>query len=281
MTVLDLTSDDSRQVFHRLTTLYPPPLYVKQAAHTSLEPPETLPTTAFADVVNKQYPCHTKAATYISWMYFLEARPELPEKAAGLIESRLTNYAERWGIAGDVALHKEKRATAHRDNLDVLPDSSFAIVWVSAAGDKERRLPLRNPGEAKVAAAWFAEHRDSFKWDDRQVIANKILDKAAALGAGLGEDLDDLLEKQAGRGVFVPSRVATMIQNRVRAVDRLPEAVRERMLKMAEDLVSNPILAIDPTTSANLARTIDVFDRNYHLVGKYSALLPRPEDVIF
>jgi hypothetical protein len=214
-------------------------------------------------------------------MYFLEAQPDLVEKAASLIKTRLSNFANHWGIINDVETMQQKHAAACRDNRDALPDSAFAIVWADAEGGKARHLPMRNTTEIKVAAFWFKEHRDNFKWDDRQTIARKILEKAANFGAGLGDDLDELLEKQAGHGVFVPSKVAEMLTNRTRAVDRLPEEVRDRMLKLASEVKSNPILGMDPATSANLARTVDIFDRTYGLAGKYSALIPRPEDVLF
>lgn len=280
-TILDSTSDTSKQDFWRLAKLYPLPDYVKQASQSALEPAETLPTTAYADIVNKQFPCHTKAATYISWLYFLEKRDGLNTKSAELLEARLTNFSNRWGMAQEVAVLREKHAAAHRDTLATLPDSAFAIVWVDGSGSKARHLPMRNATEVKVAAEWFRTHRDSFKWDDRQTVACKLLDKAVKFGAALGEDLDDMLEKQAGRGVYVPSRVADMIENRTRAVDRLPAEVKERMLKLAANVKSNAMLSMDPATSANLARTLDMFDRSYGITGNYSTLVPRPEDVLF
>lgn len=280
-TVLEPISDVSKQGFWRLAKLYPLPDYVKQASQSVLEPAESLPTTAFADIVRKRFPCHTKAATYISYMYFLEGKDDIPDKSAGLIQSRLNNFAARWGIAPDVKALRTKHAAAHRNSRDALPDSAFAIVWVDDGGRKSRHLPLRNAMEVKIAAEWFRTNRDHFKWDDRQTIATKILDKAARFGAGLGEALDDMLEKQAGQGVYVPSVAAEMIQNRVRAVDKLPEAVRLQMLKLAKEVQANPALATDPATTANLARTIDVFDRGYGLAGHYSGLVPRIEDVLF
>jgi hypothetical protein len=257
------------------------PEYVKQASQEVLDSDSSIPTTAFADVARRRFPCPTKAATYISWMYFLEKKSEMSVKSAELIESRLHNFAHRWGIANDVMVLQQKHAAATKGVMGDLPDSTFAIVWADDRGRKDRYLPLRNATEVKVAASWFNEHRDEFRFDDRQTIANKILDKAAAFGAGLGESLDDMLEKQAGRGVYVPTEVAEMLENRVRAVQRCPEVVKDRMQKLASQVSSNPVLAIDPATSANLCRTVDTFDRSFGLVGKYSNLVPRPEDVIF
>lgn len=280
-TILDQTGDSSRERFFRMSRLYPLPDYVKQASSSLMEPDPTLPTTAFADIVSKQFPCNTKAATFLSWLYFLDGKPELNKAASTLIENRLTRFAEHWGISKDVQELREKHARAQCSSLNALPDSAFAIVWSDADGGKARHLPMRNGLEVKAAAAWFKENRDTFKWDDRQTIARKILDKANEKAAALDPATDEILERTAGLGLYVPSKAAEMIRHRVRAAQRVTPEVKEGMLKLADSLQSNPILAIDPATSSSLARTIDQFDREHHLAGKYSALVPRPEDIFF
>lgn len=279
-TVLDQVDDKSRRDFHMLAQLYPLPEYVKTASEKQVCEPEGLPSTAYADVRGRKFPCHTKAATLVSAMFFIEKKGEMDPKIAKFVGDRLNMYAKHWGIEPDILAIKEKYANLRKTGTADLPDSAFAWVW-AGNGEKERRYPLRNATEVKAAAHWLRQYRDQLHYEDRQRIAEKILDKAAEFGAAFADDLDELLEKTAGRGVYDPEKVASMIRDRVKIGHKVPENVRNGMLKMAGEIESNPMLAEDPTSSIELCKTVDQFDREYKIVGKYAAQIPRPEDVIF
>ena len=72
--ILDHTQDLSGVETHRLTSLYAPPEFVKTASHEQLYGPEGggLPNHVFADPVHRLYPCHTKAATWMSCLFFMD-----------------------------------------------------------------------------------------------------------------------------------------------------------------------------------------------------------------
>jgi len=286
MPVSDQTADVNLRELYYYSKLYDLPEYVKQADAAALcdsASHRELPSTMFADVKDRRFPINTKAATWLSWLHFVEKKAELHPKIAGWIEDRLEQFARYHGIEPDVAGLREKHAELHRDGLAQLPDSTFALVWAGENGTKERRYPLRNPKEVQAAATWFEQYRDHFAFPDRQTIATKILDKAAALGAMLGDELDDVLQRQAGRGVYDPQEAAAMLRNRAKAaVTNCSQEMRQGMLKLAEAVESTPQLAMDPATTAELCKTVDMFDRTTKLAGRYDADgLSRPEDVLF
>jgi len=53
------------------------------------------------------------------------------------------------------------------------------------------------------------------------------------------------------------------------------------MEKLASMVETKPKAFIDPASAADLASTLDTFDRTHGLLGKYSAAIPAPEDVVF
>ena len=280
ITVLDQVDDQNHRELYTFARVYPMPAYVKQASTEQTCRPNKLPSSAYADAGNCKFPCHTKAACYLSNVFFLNKRADIIPKIARWIENRLQMFNEHWGIESDVQTLQAKHAAMHSDGLDQLPDSAFAIVWGDDSGCKVRRYPLRNSLEVKTAATWLQSYCDQMRFIARNAIATKILDKAAEFGAAFGEELDDFLQKQAGRGVYDPAEAAEMIRNRVRATEPTPK-IAERLEKLASALESNPVLAEDPTTTVALCDTIDQYDRSCHLPGKYSAAMPRPEDVLF
>lgn len=278
--VLDQVDDQNHRELFTYSHVYPMPDYVKQASTKQTCQPARLPSSAYANPVARKFPCHTKAACYLANVFFLNKRADMHSKIARWTEERLLMFNRHWGIEGDVQTLQAKHAAMHSDGMDRLPDSAFAIVWGDDSGHKVRRYPLRNSLEVKTAAVWLQSYRDQMRFTDRNAIATKILDKAAEFGAAFEEELDDFLQKQAGRGVYDPAEAAEMIRNRIRATGPAPE-VAKRLEKLAGELETNPMLAEDPTTTVALCDTIDQYDRSCRLPGKYSAAIPRPEDVLF
>lgn len=276
--VLDQTADPTRQEFYKFARLYDLPDYVKQASPAStLDPDSEIASTAFADVRNRQFKCATKAATWVSHLYFLEKRGQMHPKLAEWIGQRLDDFAAHWGIVPDIDRLKEKHAALNADNLT---DDDYMIVWATADGRKDRHYKVRNAGEVKVAAQWFDEHRDHFTYYDRKTMATKLLEKASQYGVVFPDALDEMLERQACRGTYVPKEAADFIRARVMAApQKTPAEFTTQLTKLAQQVETNGHLATDTTTIAQLCNTIDVFDRLTKLAGHYTKLLPRPEDV--
>lgn len=276
VSILDQTGDVTRREVHKFAQLYDFPEYVKTAAQSVVMDSEpNLASTAFADVRNRQFKCVTKAATWMSYLFFLEKRSELHPKIASFVEGRLNAFVNRWGIVPDINALREKHAKLQKNSL---PDSSYMIVWATDDGRKDRQYPLRNALEVKTAADWFTQHRDHFPYDDRKTMATRLLEKANEFGASLDEDTDEMLERQTGQGTYSPKIAAEHVRNRIRAA-ALNQDFKDKFGKLAEAIQSNPHLAQCPDTIQGLCRTVDKLDRMTKLSGNYSDQIPRPEDI--
>lgn len=283
MPVYDQTADTNFQELHRLAKLYPFPDWVKSAQTAeAFQPDSTLSPNAYGDSRSKQFPCHTKAATFFSTLYFLENRNEIPAKVAGWIDERLQKFAAHHGITNTLRSLREKYAELHTEATDALPDSMFALVRVQADGLKKRSYMLRNAAEVKVAAQWLLDNRDDeeLPYVDRRTIATKILEKAGQYGAGLGATLGQL-ERQAGRGLGDPQQIAEMIRTRVKAAEKLPQDVNDRMLRLADTISAGGQFLLDVEKMAGICQTVEDFDRRTGIARGYGEILRRPEDVIF
>lgn len=278
--ILDQTADAGLRDLYAFSKLYDFPTYVKQASPDQVVAPQTeLQSTTFADFRNRQFPCATKAATWVSYLFFLEKKADMHEKNASVIERRLNQFADYHGLAGDVRMLREKHASLHQD--DPLPDSSYMLVWASEDGKKERHYPLVGAPSVKQASEWFEQYRYHYGFEDRRAMATKLLDKIAAFNVPISEETFEMLEKQAGRGTYVPSKAAQHIRNRVKAAFKLEPELQQQMLKLAQAVEDCPGMALMRDECVKLAKTIDDFDQLTHIQGKYSDNLPSPEDMIF
>ena len=278
---IDQSGDVNLVETNRLNAMYGFPEYVKQASVQAVCSPPGDSPTMFADPVSHQFPVHSKAATLVSHMFFLANEDQVNPKLRPLIRGRLDKMAVYWGIGGDVEAVRVKHAQMQKD---AVPDSRYAIVIASDNGVKDRRYPLRNAMEVKAAAQWFENHLDSlrteFLFTDRQIIARNILRKAGEYGADIG-DYTETLQKSAGMGVGSPSKIAAAIRNRVKAADRVKPGLAVLFEALANKVASQPRAFLDPDTATKLATTIETFDRETHLLNKYSPGLPSVEDALF
>lgn len=280
MTVLDPTLDTNGVELHRLAKLYDLPDFVKKADMAATLQPKDLPPVAYGDPRSNQWPLHTKAATFLSALYFAENGNAYHRKEAAMVQQRLDAAVDHWGLAGEVTTMRQKHAAYHQDLDSQLPDSDYAYVWASDDGQKHRHLRMKNAAEVKAAADWLARYVDALPYSDRNVIAGKILQKAAAYGATLGDsEMEIFVERQAGRGVCNPDDVVRMVRNRAKlATDA---TLRHGFEKLAHTIETKGMLALRPDNLVKLAETIDQLDRLCKLAGKYTDLIKRPEDVLF
>lgn len=279
--ILDQTRDLSGRETHRLLSLYPAPDFVKSANHEKIcGDPELLQRHMYADPYNKLYPCHTAPATWMSSLFFAEKRAEFDDAAAQAIQEKLDKAAEYFGIRGLINQAQEKVAADMSNDLNKLDDNNFAIVWAGDNGQTERHWPLRNATEVKFAAAHFEKYRDDFTFEDRNKIANKILDKALEYGARIGEQ-EQILECTAGRGMCAAKIAAEMLRERALLAKRSHSTLSAELSKLAEIVESNPDDARTEDCRLKLASVVDGFDRETKLFRLYDNGLARPEEVLF
>lgn len=280
---LDHTQDVSGRETHRLTTLLPPPDFVKNASADQLQPGSEMPRHVYADLYGKAYPCHTAASTWMSAVFFADKSAKLNKTATEIqaIQSRIHDAARYFGILGQVKEAEEKIAGENVNYVTALPDSEFAIVWTAENGSKERHWPLRNATEVKYAAHGFSRWRDEFVFADRHTIANKILEKAAEYNADISEHVHTL-SLSAGAGACAAKVAADMLKTRAGLLRRsAPDAAAE-LLKLAEIVEANPEQARTQETRLKMAAAVDELDRDTKLTRLYGeGGLERPEEVLF
>ena len=280
--ILDQTSDANGAQLVELARLVELPDYVKNANLEDCRSHERLPPAAYADPLHRRYPGHTKAATWLSALYFIANRSKISSDLAAKVETNLDKAASFWGIQNAVVQLKNELTNKTAENLETLPDSDFAYVWVDEAGVKDRHLPIRNAAEVKAATHWLHQNQDiglSFK--DRSTIAVKILSKAAEYGAHIG-GLDEFLQKQAGRGICDHGEVVRQLKMRVMHIK--DATMRTTLQKLAEEVDANPSGTIDPFRLIDLATTVDMIDRSQRFTVKYASEesgIKRPEDFLF
>lgn len=274
---LDPAADKAKTELTKIASRYDFPGFVRNADLDATMAPGQIAVTAYADPTQKKYACHTAAATWLSAAYFHEKSAEYHPKQRERICERFERFADYFGIRPEYD-KLVKRAEALR-GADALPDSSYAYVWQSKDGVKERYYPMTNTLQVKVAAEWLRDNQDRIPFSDRNVIGNKIIEKAARYGAALGESLTDFVEKQAGRGIPDPDELYMMLERR--AMLAKTQQHRDAIIKLASAIKAAPRLALQQNELVKLAATIDMVDYAIGLKGKYTETLPRPEDVIF
>ena len=282
--VLDQSADKSHKQFHQYAKLYGLPEFVKSASvdetglFDHLSEPQSLPASCYADIREPyQFPIHTKAAAYLSWVYYLNNDDQIDTKSAAFIRARLDKAAAYWEIRNEVDRLQAKHTEVNKVGSEILPDSDYALVYVESDGTKVRELPIRNTVEVKVAAEWFINHRDHYDFANRQSIAKKIITQAEKLGADLGV-VDDAMQKQAGFGFCTPKQAAELVRTRMYSANVTTE-VREKLAALSRGVERGSAGTMDHDTLSNLALTVDTIDRAYGV--KYSEAHPRPEDTLF
>lgn len=280
--VFDQSLDLSGAEQYRLTSLFLPPGYVKEASHDQLcGDAEALPPHVYAIPGRRLYPCHTKAATWMSALFFGNKQASLAAHQQEVGKTAILAAAGHFGILPQVEELLNKIATAGDVSAVVEPDSAYALVWTDDAGQKYRRYPIRNGEEVKVASAYFAKHRDEFVYGDRRRIATKILEKAADFSQPLPEA--EMLARSAGFGYSAGTTMADAWQKRATLLkSSAPEFSREAGI-MAERIRTNPPGSRDPDVMEKMAGLLDDFDRHpaTKLVQLYDKGLERPEDTLY
>lgn len=278
MTVMDQTTDPNGQTLHKLTRLYDPPAFVKAASHDVIAGKShgELPPNAYGDPRTSQFPIDAPASTYVSMMYFLDARPGLGKLAAA-VEQRIDDAARYFGIEGHTKELKVKHAAFQKHDLAQLADSDFGAIITYPGGKVERHLPLRNAGEVKAAFDFLGQWGKDFVYDDRRVISERVLRKAASLG-GLSDAEEQKLTKMAGWGVGSAENAAQALFKRARALRTLGRnlPLQEALATTAQACLEDPSAFHAPTIMQKVASYIDKVDREE---GLQAANLGEPDDL--
>jgi hypothetical protein len=269
--------------FARVGQQYDVPDYVADADASDAVPDDvtSLPLNVFGCPDLRLFPCHTKAACYLSLIDFYEQRSSLSRAYATRAETTLTKHAAAWGILPEVAKIRNKSAELQRGVLADLPDSDFAMVRQLADGSRDRRYPLRNANEIKAAAAWLVKYAYELPYADRNLIANRICERADETATTLPELHHEQLEMLAGAAIVSREKLSAAITSRARLIAS-PSSLRDELYKMAAAFTAaddDQLLTQDTVTG--LIRNLDDIDRAYNFAPLYGTQLLPPEAAVY
>ncbi len=262
-------TDSFKLGLHILNDTYSMPEYVKQAELESLDPEilDNLPPQAFADPAYHRYPCHTKAATWVSMGYFLKDLDSIPEGKQDILFNNFEKFAKYYHMEDDYAQLLQKTIGQEKQAAPVKESPKLTEFGGS----------IGNVDEICKAASWLVRQANKLPLSKRSEMANQIIKQADIFGVKLPER--ESLEQTAGLGVNEPEEIINLMH------------VRASMSKNAEYADELNGLA-DRLTSRNfppfsdiwmkVACAIDDFDKmaglmHYREVGD----MPLPEEVVF
>jgi hypothetical protein len=273
--VLDQTDDLNGQELYRLTRVHSLPPFVKEASSDEIiGPPEGLESQCYA--FRRNYPCHTAAATYVSTMFFLDKKAEWDKPTANIIEQHLDHFARYHGIVDRISGLKQAFAAAKEMPAeDKLLPEDYALV-VDGVG----HFTLRNPAEVRKCAEYIKEYKDELPYVYRQEMAANVLEKAGKYGVAL-EDVDEFLDRQAGKGACAAQTVAEFLFGRsvmYKHAGFLDYAIKTA--EMAKSCLQHKGGVHDQDQLVKLACLVDQVDRETRLKNLVMDL-SAPEDIFF
>lgn len=271
---MDHIADLNDVELFELASRFDLPSFVKNAVidRTSTA---ALPSSSFADSSARLFPCHTRADTFLSYMYFLKHANDVPDFKRASVFNRLQQFARDWAIYADCKRLQTEHEKQAADALNQLPDDDFVIVE-EIGGEIYRALPVTDVSGVKQAEDHLIEYRDRYPADWRRRAAQRLAAKAAALQTEVSEYV-----RRAANTLTSPSvDVATSLLHRAHLVSatRRSEPEYSRMLKLAQALAERrgPVADSDAVMHA-----IDSLDRHFDLTRMYVRHLPTPEEVVY
>jgi hypothetical protein len=208
--LLDWSSDNGKQLFHQIKLQHDVPEYVTQVIrdeerHDKLASAKASPNHFAVPHPEPRFPCHSKAAAWLSAAYFAKQVDDMSDTQRKVGETFLVKQAAFWGIASDVA--------------KLL---SNEIDQMKKAASYDTIVPVRNSEEVRAAAEWLkdnaaalgAEHGLSYVVK----VAECVLDAVDRMNVS-GVHKDRLTKLAAKGGCHNAKKVASIIAN----MDILPE----------------------------------------------------------
>jgi len=286
----DFNDDVSQQTLYSIEHLYGLPAFVKEAAVEGKDEVDKIPSSCFADPHRRKFPCHTKAATWLSNAYFQHSKSAYSKEESDLVQERIIKAAEYWSIRTSVRNFNSayEKMAAYDDSK--LGDSDYALV-VEHAGTVVRRFPIPNAPSVKAAGEYLYAHRFEYPYPWRKTAARRILSRAveydekAEKGEKVAEmcrfnpETLDYLQRAAGLGMTHPLWAAEKIAQRVYM---LPDRLRPYQRKLAELAVElRKMPCATNQQMQKLAEVIDAVDRETGLYKNYHEGVEMPEEICF
>jgi len=275
--VADVTDDQSNKMLYKFSRLIDFPEFVKEAE--TIEPAEvaTLPQQVFADPTTRKFPCHTKAATWLSQLYFLEAQHNYPTLRAQEVQGRINKAAAYFAIE-DTTKEAAELWEQHNTPEQTVDDKDYAMIF-EQDGKTVRHLPINNEVNIKAAAQKLFEKQARYPFDLRQIAARKILRNATEHKAQLDDTVEEYLYKAAGFGMTTPARAAEKLGMRALMMPKEAGDMRTKMAKLTKSVLA--MKEIPLTELTKLAEIVDRVDTEFGFYQHYNEGIDTPEEIFF
>jgi len=258
--------------FARLTNSLPElPDFVKEASTDSCVATDELPSSSFADMINRKFPVHTKAAAFLSYLYFEDQKDKFTKEAAARINSKFGSAAEVWGIRTEISLAKEAMVPA------IEKTAACAADYALSAGGKFF-FSVATPASVVKSADDLIECRGNFPYEMRKEAATAIMKSAVAFGFDT-VDVPEELHRMAGFGLCDKEAAVAELGRRVGYAAGSRSPLAAQMSKLAAEL--NEAAELTPETMIKVATIVDVVDRELKIAEQYGKSFSFPEDVFF
>ncbi len=262
-------NDTLKLGFHTLDEVYHMPDFVKQAdmEDFSEDTLNSLPTAVFADTAHRCYPCHTKAATWISLGYFLKDYDNIPDDMKERLLDRFEKKASYFGMMPEYTSLIQQTVM-----LEKQADAKKAAYTLTSEGGV-----IENEEDVFNAANWLVAQRNKLPLQKRAELATKIIKKADQFHVKLPQRAT--LEQTAGMGVNDPADIISSIRTRSTLVKN---SEYSHQLSQLADRLSRFITSPFDKIWVKVAYAIDDFDKLAGLLpSRETGKVPMPEEVVF
>jgi hypothetical protein len=277
---IDQSTDITSQMRHVIQKIHTVPEFVKAASdNDQFGDPEVLQNHVYADPSKRRFPCHTKAATWLSAAYFAHQQSQYSKTQGDFVRDRILKTAQFFNIEPGVReLFKEAAAVNSYEDA-VTPDTAYALIWTDASGAPQKSYPMRNPSEVKVAADWFNKNWTDFDFDTRHEVARKLFTKLAELQVTV--DDSDQIERCAGFGYCEKEAMQKAWETRaILSRKKYPEYSKQASV-LAQSIADNTFDLRDFSLRTKMASSMDDFDSVTMLRKFYGGSIDWPENTLF
>lgn len=279
---MDSFRDTLGTEFHRIQQHHNVPSFVKEATAKDIVPSFNNASLArvCADPVKFKYPCHTKAATWVSAAYFADDYPKLDPSYRRKVGDSITKFAQFHGIYADVKKIFDEKAGLIKAaaKKPVYPDDMYLSV-IRQGGTVKRAGLLANQTSIKKAANWLLSHRNEIPLYKCSEIAYKLTKRAAQLNMQV--PYQDKMERFMGLGLNDNQTIASQIEKRAELGMTRDRALSQTMQKIAHEFRTNPP-EIGGLTMMKAANFVDEYDHRVGLVAARARKeIAYPEDIFY
>jgi hypothetical protein len=215
---------------------------------------EDLPSSVFAWEAERRFPVHTKEDTIASVLYRSKLGSDVPK----YVDEKLAKAVEIHQI--DEHIFATTKLAATTEPVYALPE--------------DKRLPLNNPGQIKVAEHVLLRDFERLPLEKRADTFSRL-----AIAARKHEiELQPLTQKMAGMTISNTATLRKWLEARATVTQ---EKISAAFDTLADGLANAPEHIQDRTSLVKLASTIDQLDRKAGLNKYYDRKLPDPLQTVF